>query len=64
MRRAGRKEAYAQPREFPRVLGVLQPVRVLSGAGCVSTGAGGGEIYPHLRLKIPRLEAEDRFLWR
>lgn len=57
---AERGTSHAQPREFPRVLGVLGPVRVLSG--CVSMG--GGENYPGLRLKVPRLEAEGRFPWR
>lgn len=33
-----------------------------SGVGCASSG--GGENYPHLSLKVPRLEAKGRFLWR
>ena len=65
---AGRGASRAQPRELPRVQGVLG-VRMCSGlcvccpaVGCVSTL--GEENYPHLRLQVPCLEAEGRFLWR
>lgn len=61
-RRAGRAASHAPPREFPPVSGVREPVRVLSRRGVCKYR--GEKNYPHPRLKVPRLEAEGRFLWR